>query len=63
MGINVDHEQSLFFLKISEGVWYRAYVSIQAAKPRAGSFADASANETKAVSLFTCTGTYKTPFQ
>ena len=37
MGIKVDGEQSLFFLKISEGVWYRAYVSIQAAKPRAGS--------------------------
>ena len=63
MGINVDGKQFLFFVKISEGVWYCAYVSIQAAKPRAGSLADASANETKAVSLFTCTGTCKTPFQ
>ena len=37
MGINVDGEQSLFFSKISEGVWYCAFVGIQAAKPRAGS--------------------------
>lgn len=63
MGINVDGDQFLFFVKISDGVWYCVYVSIQAAKLRAGSFADASVNETKAVSLFTFTGTCKTTFQ
>ena len=59
MDINVDGEQ--FFSRKSARDC--AYVSIQAAKPRAGSFVDASANETKAVNLFTCTGTCKKPFQ
>ena len=60
VGIIVDCKQSLFCLKICEG---EQYVSIQAVKPWAGSFANTSGNETRAVSLLTCTGTCKTAFE